>query len=110
MAPWIGLVFYLAIGRPYHPQWRRLRVAQLWPIMHRSVSSIARVARPAALAQDVASTASLVSSIGQMPPLHGNAVEFLTDYDETIDRLVDDIARAERHVHLLFYIFAVELH
>lgn len=108
VAPWIGLVFYLAIGRPYHPQWRRLRVAQLWPIMHRSVSSIARVARPAALAQDVASTASLVSSIGQMLPLHGNAVEFLTDYDETIDRLVDDIARAERHVHLLFYIFAAD--
>ncbi|MBN9328255.1 MAG: PLDc N-terminal domain-containing protein, partial [Cellulomonas sp.] len=35
VAPWLGLVLYLAIGRPFHPRWRRERVAQLWPIIDR---------------------------------------------------------------------------
>ena len=47
VAPWLGLVLYLAIGRPYHPRWRRQRVAQLWPIIDRAVSCIDRM-RPAA--------------------------------------------------------------
>ncbi len=108
VAPWLGLVLYLAIGRPYHPRWRRQRVAQLWPIIDRAVSCIDRVARPAELPLVQASAASLVSGIGRMPLLQGNEVDFLTDYDATIDLLVEDIGHADDHVHLLFYIFAAD--
>jgi cardiolipin synthase len=40
-----------------------------------------------------------------LPILSGNALELLADTKPTIDRLVSDLERAERHVHLLFYIF-----
>ena len=108
VAPWLGLVLYLAIGRPFHPRWRRERVAQLWPIIDRAVSCIDRVARPAELPLVQASAASLVSGIGRMPLLQGNEVDFLTDYDATIGLLVEDIGHANDHVHLLFYIFATD--
>nr|WP_246848382.1 cardiolipin synthase [Sphingomonas beigongshangi] len=108
VAPWAALVLYLVIGRPTHPRWRRERVAQLWPIIGRAVGSIGRVAPPVDLPLVQASTASLVSGIGRMPPLPGNAVEFLTDYEATVDWLVQDIDAATSHVHLLFYIFATD--
>ncbi|RSY76559.1 cardiolipin synthase [Sphingomonas koreensis] len=107
-APWAALVLYLVIGRPAHPRWRRERVAQLWPIIGRAFGRINQVAAPVDLPLVQAATASLVSGIGQMPPLAGNAVEFLTDYDATLDRLVQDIDAATNHVHLLFYIFAAD--
>lgn len=108
VAPWLALILYLAIGRPSHPRWRRERVAELWPIIGRAVSSIDRVARPAELPLVQAAAASLVSGIGRMPLLQGNEVNFLTDYEATIDLIVQDIGRAEHHVHLLFYIFATD--
>jgi len=108
VTPWIALILYLAIGRPVHPRWRRQRVAQLRPIIERAVGRIERVARSNELAPAQASAAALVRGIGRMPLLEGNAVEFLTDYDGTIDRLVADIDAAEVHVHLLFYIFSVD--
>ncbi len=40
-----------------------------------------------------------------MPILGGNEVDLVSDTDDMIDRLVRDIDAAERHVHLLFYIF-----
>ncbi|MCH2240290.1 MAG: cardiolipin synthase, partial [Blastomonas sp.] len=43
-----------------------------------------------------------------MPLLEGNAVDFLTDYDDTINRLVKDIDGARDQVHLLFYIFSTD--
>jgi cardiolipin synthase len=43
-----------------------------------------------------------------MPLLQGNEVDLLTDYDATIDLLVEDIGHANDHVHLLFYIFATD--
>lgn len=91
VAPWFALILYLAIGRPSHPRWRRQRVAQLWPIIERAVSRIDRVVRPAELPLVQASAASLVSGIGRMPLLQGNEVDLLTDYDATIDLLVEDI-------------------
>jgi cardiolipin synthase len=47
---------------------------------------------------------TLTEKLGELPILGGNAVEVLADYDAFVDRLVDDIAAASDHVHLLFYI------
>ncbi len=46
------------------------------------------------------------STLGYMPILDGNSVELIARTEQFIDRLVADIDAAERHVHLLFYIFA----
>jgi cardiolipin synthase len=48
----------------------------------------------------------LAEKLGGSPILGGNVVELLADYGGTIARLAADINRAEKHVHLLFYIFA----
>ncbi len=107
-APWVALALYLAIGRPVHPRWRRQRVAQLGPVIERAIVRIECAARPPELLPAQASAAALIRGIGRMPLLEGNAVDFLTDYDDTIDRLVKDIDGARDQVHLLFYIFSTD--
>ena len=50
----------------------------------------------------------VADQLGGLPVLGGNSTELLTESDQVIDRLVQDIDRADHHVHLLFYIFAAD--
>jgi cardiolipin synthase len=106
--PWVGLLLYLLIGRAKLPRWQREQLAKLPRAMAKVVGRLA--SHPNVFHPDVGPALSqavtLAENLGQGPILGGNAVEVLTDYDGTIARLVADIDRAERHVHLLFYIFA----
>jgi cardiolipin synthase len=46
--------------------------------------------------------------LGMFEPFAGNAFEFLRDYEGSIDRLIQDINTAKRHVHLLTYIYRTD--
>ncbi|WP_454883223.1 cardiolipin synthase [Sphingomonas oryzagri] len=48
------------------------------------------------------------SSISGYGPVGGNRAELMADSDATIARMVDDIDRSERSVHLLFYIWLAD--
>jgi len=50
--------------------------------------------------------AGFVSDIGGNRPSAGNAIALLTDYDATVDALVDSIDAARRQVRLMTYILA----
>jgi cardiolipin synthase len=50
----------------------------------------------------------VASELGGLPVLGGNSTELLSDAGLVTDRLVEDIDRAQHHVHLLFYIFAAD--
>ena len=49
---------------------------------------------------------TLIQNLGHLPPVSGNSITFLSDYDASIDALVAEIDRAQNHVHLLYFIFA----
>jgi cardiolipin synthase len=106
--PWVGLLFYLLIGRARLTRWQTEQLAKLPKAMAKVVVRLTNhpnVFHPevdGALSQAV----TLAENLGGMPILGGNAMEVLTDYDGTLARLVADIDRAQNHVHLLFYIFA----
>lgn len=46
-----------------------------------------------------------LAEYGAFPVVDGNAVELVVGQRDGIDRLVQDIDRAERHVHLLFFLY-----
>jgi len=98
-----GLLLYLAIGRPRFPQWRSDRARTLVPFIER-VSDDLGAAGDGADGSEALPT--LVRSLGGLPATAGNAIEFLDDYDATMDRLVADIDAATLHVRLLVYLFA----
>src|SRR5512139_342633 len=98
-----GLLLYLMIGRPHFPRWRHERFQQFQQFLNPLQQKLTRFAGAPKLDED---TAALVSKVGGFPPTCGNGIEFITGYDEAIDRLVADIDSARRHVRLLVYIFA----
>jgi cardiolipin synthase len=57
----------------------------------------------------IAPLVGLGEKLGQMPMLRGNAVELLTDYQASIDQMVQDIKNARQSVHVQFYIMSVDL-
>lgn len=107
--PWPAVLLYWAIGRAHYPSWRRERFAELperlRPLLKKAAGhavdtgSLSRLAEP---------TAELARRLCTLPPVGGNRVELLCDYDDSIARLVADIDGAIDHVHLLYYIFAFD--
>ena len=106
--PWVGLLVYLLIGRAKLRRGQRDRLAMLPEALAPVVTRLANhphIFHPE-LGPALNQAVTLAENLGQSPILGGNAVELLTDYDDTLARLVADIDRATDHVHLLFYIFA----
>jgi cardiolipin synthase len=103
-----GLALYLLIGENRLPRRRAGRHARLLDelvaVRHRLEGHPA-VVHPE-LPADQAPLVTLAERLGSMPIVGGNEAILMTETDEMIDRLVADIDAAQRHVHLLFYIFA----
>ena len=105
--PWVGLVAYVLIGRPRLPRWRleRLReyLARVEPLRagYLTIQSVAPPPVPAEYEPSI----RLSTSLAQLPNFGGNAVELLTDYAATLDRIVADIESSRETAHLAYYIF-----
>jgi len=110
LLPHLGLVLYLMIGENWLPRRRTKRIARL---LHEGQSIRRRfrghpsMVRPH-LSPELTSAVTLAERLGFLPILGGNDVELMTETDQVIDRLIDDIEGARHHVHLLFYIFAAD--
>ncbi|MBN1908613.1 MAG: cardiolipin synthase [Pirellulales bacterium] len=103
-----GLVLYLLIGENRLPRRRAGRHARLLEeldTVRARFENHPSVARPQ-LEPEQMSAVVLAERLGYMPIVGGNDGCVLTETEEMIDRLVEDIDRAEHHVHLLYYIYA----
>ncbi len=105
--PWPGVVLYMLIGRAYLPR-RRFEVQrQIFELVRRLAP------RPAAfesalmrtLPPELAPAVRLADQLSEFPPVGDNAFTLLPHYEAAIDAIVDEIAGAQRFVHMLFYIF-----
>ncbi len=108
--PWPALVLYLLIGRPEYPKWRRMQFARLPHVLKDEVARVRnlRARQEPDLPFNLTQAARLIQNLGHFPVVNGNGAELLSQYDETLDRIVADIDAATSHVHLLFYIFAYD--
>lgn len=106
--PWLGLALYLLIGRPSVPRWRTERfrrfLKELGPV--RQQMQRFPLLAPPAITPHYEPSVRLARDLGMLPNYGGNAVELMTDYAGTLDRIARDIDGARASVHLCFYIFA----
>lgn len=105
--PWIGFIFYLLIGRRALGRRRSARYdeARRWaqtPV--RLALQDPHITHPV-VAPELDDLVTLCKRLSGLPIVGGNEVRFITDSDRFIDDLIDDIDRAEHHVHMLFYIY-----
>jgi len=60
------------------------------------------------VAEKYGHVAALASSLSGLPPMEGNAVEVLSEYEEIIWRIVKDIDGAKKYVQLEYYVLALD--
>jgi len=107
LLPWPGLALYALFGRIRVPRERieqQKRASQR--IMEAQTHLRLHVVCQPSLPDHLAHLPGLAARLGDFDVFGGSAVEFLPDYQGSIDRLVHDIDAARHHVHLLTYIFA----
>lgn len=105
--PWPGLALYGVFGAHRLGRaraQRRRAVVQSMPDLDRLAAAAGHVERPE-LTDAQQPLINIAMNMGAMPILGGNETELLARTENVIDRLVDDIDHARRHVHLLFYIY-----
>lgn len=106
--PLLGLPLYLLIGNNKLPR----RRVELWKRLEQRLGSVRAAYEPQvarwtpALTGRLEQTIRLAERLGEMPVVGGNGGEIFSDSSEVIGRLVADIAAAQHHAHLEFYIFA----
>jgi len=107
IVPWLGLFLYLLMGGNRLPRRRIERHSQLLDRLRaigRRFENHPNIVTPE-LDPGQMEAVTLAERIGYLPILGGNNAELITEPQDFIDRLVDDIDRADRHVHLLYYIY-----
>ena len=100
--PFLGLPLYLAFGHPWLSRERRERQARASGVIAQRQTPMQALRWTPDVA--TAGIAALAERLGDFMPLHGNAVELIDDYEASLQRLLDDIAGAKSHVHLLYYL------
>jgi cardiolipin synthase A/B len=105
--PYLGLVLYLMLGggRLSRRRAKKIRKAQ-----QVSPANVWRNRREAVLTQppmdDFAKNMMRQAEhVGGMFAVAGNSIDFLSDTQSMVDRLIKDIDHSRHHCHLLFYIF-----
>src|SRR6201988_1996495 len=109
LLPWPGLAVYALVGQIRVPAFRRKLQEQASEQIKKAQAQIGAqiVAQPDLPAQ-LQIIPEQAKRLGTFEPFAGNAFEFLRDYEGSIDRLIQDIDAAKRHVHLLTYIYRTD--
>ena len=105
--PLAGLGLYLIFGRAIQPRWLQQR-RRKWNAMFKTIIgniNAITTKRRLTLKTELPLQATYLQKHFPLPPSHGNNVEVISVYDAFTEKLVEDIAAATHHVHLLFYIF-----
>ncbi|MBN1124862.1 MAG: cardiolipin synthase [Sedimentisphaerales bacterium] len=105
--PWIGIFLYLIIGRHRLPRRRARQHGQLLKRLKHlkhQLDQHPNIAHPE-LGPQCKGAITLAERFGLMPILNGNEVEWISDSEQGIHRMIEDIAQAREHVHMLFFIF-----
>jgi cardiolipin synthase A/B len=109
LLPWPGLILYWLFGRIYLPA-RRVRMQERASRFIREAQ--AQIGPRASMVPELSPTLrripEVAAQLGDFETLAGNRVELLADYTATLKRIIADIDSAERHVHVLFYIFLAD--
>ncbi len=104
--PWVGPVLFLMFAA--NPLGRR-RIVRYRQALAGSTAAdrFVQIERPPAkgtVAPQLGAIARAAEACGALPPSGGNAVEFSTEHEQTLEWLLRDIDAAQHHVHLVFYI------
>ena len=104
--PGVGLLLFLLLGGQNLGRARRARQAESDARIKAGTETVPPLGAGFDGAPYLRSVATLNRNLGSLPSLGGNSIELFTDYRESIAAMTAAVQRAERFVHVEFYISA----
>lgn len=104
--PYIGVLFFLLIGSYKLPKRRRQKQQEIDTFILESTEGVERVKRDAAWPEWLDSVVALNRNLGSMPLVGGNSARLVGDYQLSLSDMATEIGRAQRYVHVEFYILS----
>src|SRR6266511_3612385 len=109
--PYLGVVLFLLLGSPKLTKRRRARQHTVDELIKRSVAEAKQQPEllpifDATIPELYLPLVELNANLGGMPAFTGNTVELLPDYDGAVERIVQAIDRAQKYIHVDYYMFA----
>jgi cardiolipin synthase len=111
--PFLGLILFLVLGSPKLPRARRARQRTVTEILagiverERQNPALTHMIHPE-IAPRYEPFVCLNQNLSGIPAFGGNSVELLADYEGSILRMAEAVDRAERFVHVEFFIMALD--
>jgi cardiolipin synthase len=108
LLPYVGLALFLLLGSPKLSRRRRAQQRTMDEIIHTAVvearaqpESVVLLNPP--IPPRYEPFVRLNTNLGYLPAFGGNRVELLPNYNTTLQRIAQEIDRAQRFVHLEYY-------
>jgi cardiolipin synthase len=108
LIPYIGVLFFLLIGSYKLPKRRREKQAEINNFIIESTEGIERVRRDHPWPPWLESVVELNRNLGAMPLVGGNRASLNGDYDASLASMAAEIDKAQRYVHVEFYILSFD--
>lgn len=106
LIPFVGLILFLLLGSYKLPRARREKQVEMNRLIRENSPPAAVIGDDRPMPVWVRSTAVLNDRLGALPMIAGNDLTLLDGYETAYAAMAEEIRRAERWVHLEFYIAA----
>ena len=106
--PYVGVLLFLLIGFGRLPRRRREAQRMVSDLILERTHGIAPVGHRDEWPTVLPSAAQLNVELGALPMVGGNEARLLPDYVGSIEAMISAIDRAERYVHVEFYILVLD--
>lgn len=102
--PFVGVLLFLLIGNPRLPRRRRRKQAAINEYIHDTSASLEFGTLQPHAPDWFRALVRLNRNLGAMPIAGDNAATLISDYQKSLDAMAEAIRRAQRYVHVEFYI------
>lgn len=107
LTPTLGAILFYMFGHPKLPNARRERQRQVDIMTQKELDELNHT-KPGLFANldndNHKTLARLATVLGGMPPMTGNSIELLDDYEESFKSLISEINKAKQYIHIEFFI------
>lgn len=111
LLPFVGLIVFIMFANPKLPQNRRAKQREVDLLTQKELDQIQKKYQGVVTTpenKEYESLARLASVLGGLPPMKGNQVEFLTDYNKSLKVIAKAIDKAERYVHIEYFLIVMD--
>jgi cardiolipin synthase A/B len=106
--PIIGVLFFLLIGSPKLPKSRKEKQQEVSTLIEEKTEGLHQTSRESEWPGYLSSMVRMNRHLGAVPMVGGNHATLNGDYVGSYDSMIADIDRAERWVHVEFFILVLD--